>query len=70
MVEEAKMLDREMHFGVRVVYGADEIRNWTTLDLFKALFLDLKQAESIIRPPSDFGSPVSIRETRFGVDQH
>ena len=70
MVEEAKTLDREMHFGVRVGYDSSGIRNWTTFDLFKALFLDLKQADAIVRPPSDFGSPVSIWETRFGVDQH
>lgn len=70
MVEEAKTLDREMHFGVRVAYDSSEIRNWKTSDLFKALFLDLKQADSVVRPPSDFGSPVSIGETRFGVDQH
>ncbi len=70
MVEEAKTLDREMHFGVRVGYDSSGIRNWTTFDLFKALFLDLKQADSIVRPPSDFGSPVSIWETRFGIDQH
>lgn len=68
MIDEAKDLDREMHFGVVLRYDETQIEKWTTLDLLKSIFFDRRQVHSIVRPPSYFGSPVGADEARFGVN--
>lgn len=70
MIEEAKLLDREMHFGVRLNYSKEDIDEWSTKDLIKGLFTTRIEDQSVVRAPSDFGTPVNRWEARLGIDEH
>ena len=70
MIEEAKLLDREMHFGVRLTYSHEDIDSWSTKDLIKGLVTSRIEGQTIIRAPSDFGIPVDRWNARLGIDEH
>jgi hypothetical protein len=70
MIEEAKLLDREMHFGVRISYSREDIDSWSTKDLVKGLITSRIEGKSIVRAPSDFGIPVDRWDARLGIDEH
>lgn len=67
MVKEARLLHRQMHFGVRIKYDRYEVENMSTNDLIKALGTSRVEGQSVIRSPSDFGLPVSVGDARFGI---
>jgi len=67
MMREARLLHRQMHFGVVVNYDRYEIDKMSTKDLIKCLFTSRVQAKPIIRSPSDFGLPVSVGQARLGI---
>lgn len=67
MMKEAQLLNRQMHFGVRVTYDRDGVRKMSTQDLIKLLFTSRVEGQSVVRSPTDFGSPVSVSEARFGI---
>ena len=69
MVEEAKLLDRQIHFGVRLTYDRYSIERWSTKDLIKSLFAGRVEGQSVGRSASDFGLPVSAWEARLGVNE-
>lgn len=70
MIDEAKLLDREMHFGVRLSYSREDIESWSTKDLVKGLVTSRVEGQSIVRAPSDFGIPVDRWDARLRIDQH
>jgi len=67
MMQEAKLLHRQMHFGVVVQYERFEIDKMSTQDLIKCLFTSRVEAKPIVRSPSDFGLPVSVGDARLGI---
>ena len=67
MMKEARLLQRQMHFGVVVNYNRYEIGKMSTKDLIKCLFTARVQEKPIVRSPSDFGLPVSVYEARLGI---
>lgn len=67
MMQEAKLLHRQMHFGVVVQYERFEIDKMSTQDLIKCLFTSRVEAKPIVRSPSDFGLPVSVYDARLGI---
>lgn len=67
MVKEARLLHRQMHFGVIVQYDATEIDRMSTQNLIKSLFTSRVEGQAIVRSPSDFGLPVGVRDARFGI---
>ncbi len=69
MLEEAKLLRRQMHFGVRIQNNFSEIEKMSTKDLIKTLIASRVEGQSVIRSPSDFGEPISIRSARFGINE-
>lgn len=69
MVKEANLLHRQMHFGVKVDYDQYNLEKLSTKDLLKLLFAPGVQRKGVIRTPSDFGTPVSVWEARFGVNE-
>ncbi|WP_257539138.1 hypothetical protein [Sphingobium sp. CFD-1] len=69
MIREAALLNRQMHFGVRVEYDSHGLDRLSNLTLIKLLFVSSIESDSIVRPPSDFGMPVSAREARLGINE-
>jgi hypothetical protein len=67
MLREARLLHRQMHFGVRLQYERDALNKLSTLDLLKLLISPGIKSQGIVRSPSDFGQPVSVRDARFGI---
>lgn len=67
MMKEARLLHRQMHFGVVVKYDRNEIDKMSTQNLIKSLFTSRVEGEAIVRSPSDFGLPVSVDDARFGI---
>jgi hypothetical protein len=67
MMREARLLQRQMHFGVVVNYDRFEIDKMSTKDLIKCLFTSRVQAKPIVRSPSDFGLPVGVGQARLGI---
>lgn len=67
MMKEARLLHRQMHFGVLVQYDRYEIDKMSTQNLIKSLFTSRIEGEAIVRSPSDFGLPVSVDDARFGI---
>ena len=67
MMREAKLLHRQMHFGVVVKYDHIEIDKMSTQNLIKSLFTSRIEGEAVVRSPSDFGLPVSVNDARFGI---
>lgn len=69
MIAEARLLHRQMHFGVKIVYRSKNLPKLSTFDLFKQLFAYQIEGASVVRPPSDFGLPVGIDDARFGINE-
>jgi len=67
MMKEAKLLHRQMHFGVVLRYDRGDIEKMSTPDLIKSLFTSRIEGQPIVRSPSDFGAPVSTWEARLGI---
>jgi hypothetical protein len=67
MMREARLLQRQMHFGVVVNYDRYEIDKMSTKDLIKCLFTSRVEPKPVIRAPSDFGLPVSVGQARLGI---
>ena len=67
MMREARLLHRQMHFGVLVRYERYEIEKMSTPDLIKCLFTSRIESKPIVRSPSDFGAPVDVWEARLGI---
>ena len=67
MITESRLLHRQMHFGVKVGYNAEEITKMSNKDLVKSLFFSSVEHDSVVRSPSDFGRPVSVNDARFGI---
>lgn len=67
MMKEARLLHRQMHFGVVIRYERGDIEKMSTPDLIKSLFTSRVEGEPIVRSPSDFGEPVSTWEARLGI---
>lgn len=67
MLREARLLHRQMHFGVRLQYERDSLNKLSTLDLFKLLISPGIKSQGIVRSPSDFGQPVGVWDARFGI---
>jgi len=67
MLREARLLHRQMHFGVRLQYERDALDKLSTLDLFKLLISPGIKSQGVVRSPSDFGQPVSVGDARFGI---
>lgn len=67
MMKEARLLHRQMHFGVLVRYERGEIEKMSTPDLIKCLFTSRIESKPVVRSPSDFGAPVDVWEARFGI---
>lgn len=67
MMKEARLLHRQMHFGVLLRYDRSDIDKMSTPDLIKSLFTSRIESKPIIRSPSDFGSPVHTWEARLGI---
>lgn len=67
MMQEARLLHRQMHFGIVVRYDRYEIDKMSTQDLIKCLFTSRVESKPIIRSPSDFGLPVGVWQARLGI---
>lgn len=67
MLREARLLHRQMHFGVRLQYERDALNKLSTLDLVKLLISPGIKSQGVVRSPSDFGQPVSVGDARFGI---
>jgi hypothetical protein len=67
MMREARLLHRQMHFGVLIRYERGEIEKMSTPDLIKCLFTSRIESKPIVRSPSDFGAPVDVWEARLGI---
>ena len=67
MLREARLLHRQMHFGVRLQYERDALNKLSTLDLVKLLISPGIKSQGIVRSPSDFGQPVRVGDARFGI---
>jgi hypothetical protein len=67
MMKEARLLHRQMHFGVVVQYDKYQIEKMSTQNLIKALFTSQIEGQAVVRSPSDFGLPVSVRDARLGI---
>lgn len=69
MVKEARLLHRQMHFGIVVRYNQEELPKMSTYDLIKALFTTRVEGQAVVRSPSDFGLPVSVWDARLGIHE-
>ena len=67
MMKEARLLHRQMHFGVRVTYDRDGVRKMSTQNLIKLLFTSRIEGQAVVRSPTDFGLPVNVNDARFGI---
>lgn len=70
MQKEARLMYRQMHFGIRLDYAAWDIEKFSTRQLFVSLLSGRVEEISIIRSPSDLGQPLVASEARFGVYEH
>lgn len=69
MIKEADHLFRQMHFGVILQYGRNDLHRYSTIDLVKTLFQGSEQESAVLRSPTDFGMPVSSRDARLGINK-
>lgn len=70
MLKEARLLYRQMHFGVELGYSQEAVKQFSTRDLIKTLLGGRVDQLTVIRPPSDLGQPILISEARFGIHEH
>lgn len=67
MVNESRLLHRQMYFGVLIRYDQSEIDKMSTKDLVQALVSSRVEGESVVRSPTDFGLPVRVGDAWLGI---